>query len=164
MRYRSALRTGLYVFFTILLFALSRVKVPRISLPPLRLRRRAKASSQAKQDEHASQAASPSPTSGSHTETTGTPVEPEPEVSAPPAFAPAADPDPDSTAHEPNRENREALFTPEVTIAICFCGAAKGIILGGPMAQILYGGLEPRDSGIVSIPLVLVRRVSLDGR
>lgn len=65
------------------------------------------------------------------------------------------------------------LFDVETTIALLFCGAAKGelclllnfdstrkltaratgIVLGGPMVQILYGGLSSVEAGIVVIPV-----------
>ena len=39
--------------------------------------------------------------------------------------------------------------------AICFCAAAKSIVVGAPILSILYGGLSPQNRAILSIPLVL---------
>ncbi|GAA5921470.1 hypothetical protein JCM1841_005472 [Sporobolomyces salmonicolor] len=47
------------------------------------------------------------------------------------------------------------LFDPETTIALLFCGAAKGAALGAPIVAIMYGGLPGSARGIVSLPLVL---------
>lgn len=69
------------------------------------------------------------------------------------------------------------LFDVQTTIPLLFCGAAKGecrdlrsllgcylteglfslsgIVLGGPVVQILYGGLSELDRGIVTIPVRL---------
>jgi sodium/bile acid cotransporter 7 len=43
---------------------------------------------------------------------------------------------------------------PEAT-AICFCAAAKGLVVGSPILDILYGGMTPAHRAIISIPLVL---------
>lgn len=48
-----------------------------------------------------------------------------------------------------------SLFDAETTIALVFCAATKGIILGAPVASILYGGLSTLDRSKVAIPLVL---------
>lgn len=42
----------------------------------------------------------------------------------------------------------------EVT-AICFCAAAKGLVVGSPILDILYAGMPPQQRAIISIPLVL---------
>ncbi|GAA5865208.1 hypothetical protein JCM1840_003946 [Sporobolomyces johnsonii] len=47
------------------------------------------------------------------------------------------------------------LFDPETTIALLFCGAAKGAALGAPIVAIMYGGLPGSAQGIVSLPVVL---------
>lgn len=39
--------------------------------------------------------------------------------------------------------------------AICFCAAAKGLVVGSPILRILYGGLPAEQRAIISIPLVL---------
>ena len=46
-------------------------------------------------------------------------------------------------------------FDKPTTTAICFCAAAKGLMVGAPMLDILYGGIDATDRAIVSIPLVL---------
>lgn len=49
-------------------------------------------------------------------------------------------------------ENRHSLAT---ATAMCFCAAAKGIVLGSPVTSILYGGFSVDQRAIISIPLVL---------
>ena len=49
---------------------------------------------------------------------------------------------------------RARFARPEAT-AICFCAAAKGLVVGSPILDILYGGLPPAQRAIISIPLVL---------
>ncbi|KAM0745955.1 hypothetical protein T439DRAFT_330155 [Meredithblackwellia eburnea MCA 4105] len=52
-------------------------------------------------------------------------------------------------------KDEKALFDKKRTVALLFCGAAKGLALGAPIAQILYGGLLPTQAAIVQLPLVL---------
>jgi sodium/bile acid cotransporter 7 len=70
-------------------------------------------------------------------------------------------------------KSTQPLFDPSTTIALMFCGPAKGIVLGGPydlplhlvatvltlqsprIVNILYGGIAPVDAGMVTVPLVL---------
>ncbi|GAA5834418.1 hypothetical protein JCM3766R1_005207 [Sporobolomyces carnicolor] len=49
----------------------------------------------------------------------------------------------------------EPLFDAPTTIALLFCGAAKGAALGAPIVAILYSGLSPRDGATISLPIVL---------
>ncbi|KAK4054691.1 LRR receptor-like serine/threonine-protein kinase RGI2 [Microbotryomycetes sp. JL221] len=48
-----------------------------------------------------------------------------------------------------------ALFDTSTTIPLLFCAAAKGVALGGPIVNILYGGLTPVAGATVSLPLVI---------
>lgn len=41
------------------------------------------------------------------------------------------------------------------TTAVCFCAAAKGLVVGAPMLEILYGGLGARERAVISLPIVL---------
>ena len=50
--------------------------------------------------------------------------------------------------------NRARFGRPETT-AICFCAAAKGLVVGSPILDILYGGMSPARRAVISIPLVL---------
>ncbi|KAM0789530.1 hypothetical protein ACM66B_000345 [Microbotryomycetes sp. NB124-2] len=47
------------------------------------------------------------------------------------------------------------LFDSSTTIPLLFCAAAKGVALGGPIVNILYGGLTPVAAATVSLPLVI---------
>ncbi|GAA6060023.1 hypothetical protein JCM10212_001020 [Sporobolomyces blumeae] len=60
----------------------------------------------------------------------------------------------DDRATSSTRE-KGPLFDPETTIALLFCGAAKGAALGAPIVAILYGGFPPDARGIISLPIVL---------
>ncbi|GAA5952958.1 hypothetical protein JCM3765_003018 [Sporobolomyces pararoseus] len=53
------------------------------------------------------------------------------------------------------QKTRGPLFDPETTIALLFCGAAKGAALGAPIVAILYSGLSPQDGATISLPIVL---------
>lgn len=46
-------------------------------------------------------------------------------------------------------------FNKKEATAICFCAAAKGMVVGSPTLSILYGGFPARERAILSIPLVL---------
>lgn len=46
-------------------------------------------------------------------------------------------------------------FDKKEATAICFCAAAKGMVIGSPTLSILYGGFPARERAILSIPLVL---------
>ena len=46
-------------------------------------------------------------------------------------------------------------FNKAEATAICFCSAAKGLIVGSPILDILYGGLPEETRAVISIPLVL---------
>ncbi|OCF31664.1 sodium/bile acid cotransporter 7-B/bile acid cotransporter 7-B [Kwoniella heveanensis BCC8398] len=46
-------------------------------------------------------------------------------------------------------------FDKKVTTAICFCAAAKGMVVGAPTLSVLYGGFPEQERAILSIPLVL---------
>nr|ODN92387.1 sodium/bile acid cotransporter 7-B/bile acid cotransporter 7-B [Cryptococcus depauperatus CBS 7841] len=46
-------------------------------------------------------------------------------------------------------------FDKKEATAICFCAAAKGMVVGAPTLSILYGGFPKREKAILSIPLVL---------
>ncbi|WVQ74726.1 hypothetical protein IAR50_004330 [Cryptococcus sp. DSM 104548] len=46
-------------------------------------------------------------------------------------------------------------FDKQEATAICFCAAAKGMVVGAPTLTILYGGFPAREKAIISIPLVL---------
>lgn len=46
-------------------------------------------------------------------------------------------------------------FNKKEATAICFCAAAKGMVVGSPTLSILYGGFPAREKAILSIPLVL---------
>lgn len=46
-------------------------------------------------------------------------------------------------------------FDKKEATAICFCAAAKGMVVGSPTLSILYGGFPARERAILSIPLVL---------
>lgn len=46
-------------------------------------------------------------------------------------------------------------FDKKSTTAICFCAAAKGLVVAYPLLDILYGGYDARERAIVSIPMVL---------
>ena len=48
-----------------------------------------------------------------------------------------------------------ARFGKAEATAICFCAAAKGLVVGSPILDILYGGMTPAHRAIISIPLVL---------
>jgi sodium/bile acid cotransporter 7 len=48
-----------------------------------------------------------------------------------------------------------ARFGKPESTAICFCAAAKGLVVGSPILSILYGGMSPAHRAIISIPLVL---------
>ena len=50
---------------------------------------------------------------------------------------------------------KRATFGKKTTTAICFCAAAKGLVVAYPLLDILYGGYSPRERAIVSIPMVL---------
>lgn len=39
--------------------------------------------------------------------------------------------------------------------AVCFCAAAKGLVVAVPTLDVFYGGLPARERAIISIPLVL---------
>ncbi|ORY89758.1 SBF-like CPA transporter family-domain-containing protein [Leucosporidium creatinivorum] len=47
------------------------------------------------------------------------------------------------------------LFDPSTTIALLFCGAAKGVALGGPIVSIMYSGLPAASTATISLPLVI---------
>ncbi|GAA5897826.1 Rch1p [Sporobolomyces salmoneus] len=49
----------------------------------------------------------------------------------------------------------QPLFDGPTTIALLFCGAAKGAALGAPIVAILYSGLPPEDGATISLPIVL---------
>ncbi|ODN76485.1 hypothetical protein L202_05151 [Cryptococcus amylolentus CBS 6039] len=46
-------------------------------------------------------------------------------------------------------------FDKQEATAICFCAAAKGMVVGAPTLTILYGGFPAKEKAIISIPLVL---------
>ncbi|WVQ93467.1 hypothetical protein IAU59_000541 [Kwoniella sp. CBS 9459] len=46
-------------------------------------------------------------------------------------------------------------FDKKATTAICFCAAAKGMVVGAPTLSVLYGGFPEQERAILSIPLVL---------
>jgi sodium/bile acid cotransporter 7 len=50
---------------------------------------------------------------------------------------------------------KRLTFDKETTTAICFCAAAKGLVVAYPVLEILYGGYDARERAIVSIPMVL---------
>lgn len=47
------------------------------------------------------------------------------------------------------------LFDPATTIALLFCGSAKGVALGGPIVSLLYGGVSPVAAATIQLPLVI---------
>ena len=50
---------------------------------------------------------------------------------------------------------KRLTFDKQTTTAICFCAAAKGLVVAYPVLEILYGGYNARERAIVSIPMVL---------
>ncbi|KAG8906888.1 hypothetical protein FRC01_007870 [Tulasnella sp. 417] len=50
---------------------------------------------------------------------------------------------------------RKLRFDKGETTAICFCAAAKGLVLGAPLVSILYGGYDERTQAIMSTPIAL---------
>lgn len=50
---------------------------------------------------------------------------------------------------------RKLRFDKKETAAICFCAAAKGLVLGAPLVSILYGGYDERTQAIMSTPIAL---------
>lgn len=44
------------------------------------------------------------------------------------------------------------------TTAVCYCAAAKGLAVGTPMMDVLYGGFGARERAIISIPFGLYQR------
>ncbi|KAG8950915.1 hypothetical protein FRC04_006979 [Tulasnella sp. 424] len=50
---------------------------------------------------------------------------------------------------------RKMRFDKQETAAICFCAAAKGLVLGAPLVSILYGGYDERTQAIMSTPIAL---------
>jgi sodium/bile acid cotransporter 7 len=50
---------------------------------------------------------------------------------------------------------KRLTFDKKTTTAICFCAAAKGLVVAYPVLEILYGGYDARERAIVSIPMVL---------
>jgi len=50
---------------------------------------------------------------------------------------------------------RKLRFNKRETTAICFCAAAKGLVLGAPVVAILYGGYDTETQAIMSTPIAL---------
>jgi len=50
---------------------------------------------------------------------------------------------------------RNQRFDKGETAAICFCAAAKGLVLGAPLIAILYGGYDNQTQSIMSTPIAL---------
>ncbi|KAG8906471.1 hypothetical protein FRB99_006786 [Tulasnella sp. 403] len=50
---------------------------------------------------------------------------------------------------------RRQRFDKRETAAICFCAAAKGLVLGAPLVSILYGGYDHRTQAVMSTPIAL---------
>ncbi|KAG8936242.1 hypothetical protein FRC02_003534 [Tulasnella sp. 418] len=50
---------------------------------------------------------------------------------------------------------RRWRFGKEETTAMCFCAAAKGLVLGAPLISILYGGYDEETKAIMSTPIAL---------
>jgi len=117
---------GLYLFFLVLCFTIARFPLP--DLPAFHvLPFRRKTSNEKTVD----QLASPS-----SEETT---------ISSDPAPRPSH-----ASSHEPHY-----LFSAEIAIALSFCAPAKGIVIGEPIVETLYGGLTFQDRSIIQVPLVL---------
>jgi hypothetical protein len=58
---------------------------------------------------------------------------------------------------------RKYRFGKKEATALCFCAAAKGLVVGTPVLDILYGGFEPERKAIISIPMVLYQGTCCPG-
>ncbi|KAG9012638.1 hypothetical protein FRB94_005248 [Tulasnella sp. JGI-2019a] len=50
---------------------------------------------------------------------------------------------------------RKQRFGKRESAAVCFCAAAKGLVLGAPLVSILYGGYSLETQAIMSTPIAL---------
>ena len=72
-----------------------------------------------------------------------------------PFLTPGTTPQPGDSKSKWHQIATAARFPRPEATAICFCAAAKGLVVGSPILDILYGGMPPAQRAIISIPLVL---------
>jgi hypothetical protein len=60
-----------------------------------------------------------------------------------------------SSGTSQQRPRANVLVDTDTAVAVLFCSAAKGIVMGTPLIQICYSGLSLQEQGIITVPAVL---------